>query len=44
MWLIGAFTLSWEHRKITWFLLFLLAAQIAASRNEREARATHEPS
>ena len=35
IWLMGAFTLSWEHRKITWFLVFLLAAQIAASRDER---------
>ena len=38
VWLIGAFTLSWEHRKVTWFLLFLLAAQIAASRDERASR------
>jgi O-antigen ligase len=35
VWLIGAATLSWEHRKITWFLFFLLAAHIAASRHER---------
>jgi O-antigen ligase len=34
VWLMGAFTLSWEHRKVTWFLVFLLAAQIAASHDE----------
>jgi O-antigen ligase len=39
IWLMGAFTLSWEHRKVTWFLVFLLAAQIAASRDERASRA-----
>ena len=38
VWLLGAFTLSWEHRKITWFLVFLLVAQIAASREERASR------
>lgn len=41
IWLIGAFTLSWEHRKITWFLFFLLAAQIAASHNDRASHDTH---
>jgi O-antigen ligase len=41
IWLMGAMTLSWEHRKVTWFLVFLLAAQIAASRDER---ATHQHS
>jgi O-antigen ligase len=35
IWLIGAVTLSWEHRKVTWFLVFLLATQIAADRDER---------
>jgi O-antigen ligase len=35
VWLMGAFTLSWEHRKVTWFLVFLLAAQIAASHDEQ---------
>ena len=44
IWLMGAFTLSWEHRKITWFLLFLLAAQIAASRDERASHNTDEHS
>jgi O-antigen ligase len=40
IWLMGAFTLSWEHRKVTWFLVFLLAAQIAASRDDRMSRTT----
>ena len=35
IWLMGAATLSWEHRKVTWFLVFLLGAQIAASREHR---------
>lgn len=30
IWLLGASTLSWEHRKVTWFLAFLLLAQSAA--------------
>jgi O-antigen ligase len=38
IWLMGAATLSWEHRKITWFLVFLLAAQVAASHDERASR------
>jgi O-antigen ligase len=44
VWLIGAITLSWEHRKVTWFLAFLLAAQIAASRDERASPNGEAPS
>jgi O-antigen ligase len=35
-WGVGVLTLSWEHRKPTWLLLGLLAAQLAASRSARE--------
>ena len=40
IWILGAATLSWEHRKITWFLVFLLLAQSEAWR--RAARADGE--
>ena len=36
IWLVGASTLSWEHRKITWFLVFLLVAQSDAARRPVE--------
>lgn len=36
-WGAGVLTLSWEHRKPTWLLLGLLAAQLAASRSPRKA-------
>lgn len=36
-WLLGASTLTWEHRKLTWFLVFLLAAQADAERRARHA-------
>lgn len=35
VWLVGAGTLTWENHKITWFLTFLLLAQIDASARER---------
>jgi O-antigen ligase len=42
VWLMGALTLSWEHRKVTWFLIFLLASQIAASRQDGASRTIDE--
>jgi O-antigen ligase len=41
IWLMGAVSLSWEHRKVTWFLVFLLAAQIAANRGDRASHDTN---
>jgi O-antigen ligase len=36
-WLLGANTLTWEHLKVTWFLAFLLVAEVAACRTRNSS-------
>jgi O-antigen ligase len=38
-WFLGANTLTWEHLKITWFLAFLVVAEVSASRLAARAAA-----
>jgi O-antigen ligase len=42
VWAIGAFTLTWEHRKSTWLFLSLVAASAALAR-EREEEVSAAP-
>jgi O-antigen ligase len=41
-WSVAVLSVTWEHRKPTWFLVGLLIAQSAALRKPREARVVRE--